>query len=165
MTILLRNNIIVPLIFLAGCSHPIETSLPSGSRVAMSSYQIAKTTDNPSAAYELALSLVEQRLSAKGYNQADDGKLYLTVTLSNRDSDSSVTVKNDQNEATISAAKKRRLLKFCNDTAVRLSVTMQDISNGDILYNGSATQRRCDMDTEKSIEYLATVATSSLLPN
>lgn len=164
MNMLLRKYYIVPLIFLAGCSHPIETNLPSASNVASDTYQIAKTTDNPSMAYQHAIKMVQQRLDAKGYRQSDDGPIYLTVTLSHRDSDSLISVKNNQSDSIISAAKKRRLLKFCSDRAMRLSVMMHNINDGEIVYNGSATQRRCDSDQDKSIEYLATVATSSLLP-
>lgn len=164
MNISSPKYIVVPMLILTGCSHALETNLPAASRVEARSYQIAKTHDNPDDSYVNAVKYVEENLAEKGFRRSDDGAIYLTITLSHRPSDTMVLVNDNQNDEIISDAKDRAFLKFCDDNAFKLSIMMQDINNGETLYNGSATQRRCDIDEQEAVRYLASVATSSLLP-
>jgi len=159
-----KYNIALLSIALASCNHPLETSLPGAVSLQANSYVLAKTTDNPSDAYQLAQKNVENILRKKGYKQADNGAIYISIALSERPADTSIAIKNDNGENILSPASKKAFLKRCKDQAYRLSVIFQNISDGRTLYNGSATKRRCDINEEDTMEFLAKTAISDLLP-
>lgn len=156
----------VTILFLAtGCSHPLETKLSSVTPVKSNSFRIAPTIDNPSSAYIFARQNIIGRLEKKGFMPSDQGQIYLTITLSDRDANSSISISDGQEIETISDATDKAFFKFCRDKAVKLSIIMQDIKDGSTLYKGSATRRRCNINEEASIKYLAGAATSNLLPH
>ncbi len=152
------------LFLLAACNHPLETNISTPTVLQSKTFQFAHTVENRSDAYILAQKLVRDKLTKRGYRQVDDGQLYVTITLSQRDAASSVSVQNEDGKAVISESTDDVFLKFCDDNVIKLSLKMYDINDGSIHYEGAAAQRRCDIDEQNSMRYLTSVALSNLLP-
>lgn len=152
------------LYLLAACNHPLETNLSAPTVLQDQTFQLANTVENRSNAYVLAQQYIRDNLIKRGYRQADDGRLYVTITLSERDATSSVSIQKNDGEETISESTDDVFLKFCDDNVIKLSLKMHDIKDGSLHYKGTAAQRRCDIDEENSMRYLTSVALSNLLP-
>lgn len=150
------------LFLVSGCNHPIETDLPGVISVERDGFQMAQTIENRSNAYIAAQKLVREKLIKRGYRQDDNGQIYVTVTLSERDASSALSSSIEQGKKMISDATDRGFLKVCDDRAVRLALILHDKKDGNILYNGSATRRRCEFDDATMVKRLVDAAISDL---
>ncbi len=153
-----------PLSLLPACNHPLETNLSAPTLLQNQTFQFANTVENRSHAYVLAQQYARDNLIKRGYRHADEGQLYVTITLSERDAASSVSVQKDQGEEIISESSDDVFLKFCEDNVIKLSLKIYNIRDGSLHYEGAAAQRRCDINQNNSIRYLTSVALSNLLP-
>lgn len=152
----------LPLV--AACNHPLETNISAPTVLQSQTFQLGNTVDNRSSAYILAQKIIRDSLIKRGYRQTENGALYVTVTLSERDSASSVSIQKADGEEIISKASEDVFLKFCEDNVIKLSLKMHHINDGSLHYEGTAEQRRCDINEKNSMRYLSSVALSNLLP-
>lgn len=152
------------LSLLMACNHPLETNLSAPTVLQNQTFQFSETLENRSNAYILATQYIADNLIKRGYRQADDADLYVTVTLSERAASSSISVRKDEGEEIISEASGEMFLKFCKDNVIKLSLKMHDVKDGSLHYQGAAAQRRCDINEDNSMRYLTSVALSNLLP-
>lgn len=153
---------LVSLFLVSACNHVIETDLPGAISLESNSFQFANTTENRNDAYILAQKLVRENLIEKGYVQRDDGQIYVTITLSDREASSALSSRNDLGKDMISDSTNKGFLKICEDRAVKLALVLNDIKDGKILYKGSATRRRCDFDESDMVKRLVDAAISDL---
>lgn len=149
--------------FLVSCNHPLETNISAPIVLQSQTFQFGNTVENRSSAYITAQKFMRDSLIKRGYRQTEDGQLYITIALSERDATSSVSIKKAEGEEVISGPSEDKFLKFCNDNVIKLSVKIYDIKDGSLHYEGSAAQRRCDINEENSMRYLTNVALSNLL--
>lgn len=149
-------------VFISACNHTLETDLPGAVSLQSDSFQFANTTENRSNAYILAQKLVRDKLVSRGYSHAENGQIYVTITLSDRDALSAISIKNEQGSKVISTARDKAFLKSCKDRAVRLAIVLHDIMDGKILYKGSATRYRCEFDEARMVKSLVDAAISDL---
>ncbi len=155
------------MIGVVGCSHPLETQLSAPLSVQDTTYKIAQTFEKSSEIYQLTQELVQQRMGDKGYQYSENSPLYVTITLSERPSNTSLAVQSGNGKTVISEARESPLLTFCDDNALRLSIVIHDIRDGKTLYQGAATKRRCDDSQNAFINKLVKGALSNVmeLPN
>lgn len=164
MKVIKRTIAFASLSLLAACNHPLETNLSAPTVLQDQTFQLANTVENRSNAYVLAQQYIRDNLIKRGYRQTDDGRLYVTITLSERDATSSVSIQKNEGEEIVSESTDDKFLKFCEDNVIKLSLKMHDIRDGSLHYEGTAAQRRCDINEKNSMRYLASVALSNLLP-
>lgn len=164
MEIIKRASAFASLSLLVACNHPLETNISAPTVLQSQTFQFANTIENRSNAYVLAQKLVRENLTKRGYRQADDGQLYVTLTLSERDAGSSISIQKNEGKEIVSGSTDDKFLKFCEDNVIKLSIKMHDIKDGSLHYGGTAEQRRCDINEQNSMRYLTSVALSNLLP-
>ncbi len=150
---------------ISACNHTLETDLPGAVSLQPNSFQFANTTESRSNAYILAQKLVRDKLVGRGFNHTDNGQIYVTITLSDRDALSAISTKSEQGAEVISKARDKAFLKTCKDRAVRLAVVLNDIKDGKTLYKGSATRYRCEFDEARMVKALVDAAISDLRHN
>jgi len=143
---------------LSSCGGPIETRISStGPGVAMPTSILAEKIE-AAAPNAVARDMVVAKLEEKGFTLGDTGALQLHVAVSERDA--AISVATDKSE--ISKAKQRRPLQSCADKEYRLAVALSRISDGALLYRGSAAEYHCKATLAQAMPTLVALALADL---
>jgi hypothetical protein len=106
----------------------------------------------------VARDMVVAKLEEKGFTLGGTGALQLHVAVSERDA--AISVATDKSE--ISKAKQRRPLQSCADKEYRLAVALSRISDGALLYRGSAAEYHCKATLAQAMPTLVALALADL---
>ncbi len=143
---------------LASCSGPIATRISStGPGVPAPTSILAEKVDAASVSMA-AREMVAAKLSERGFTLGDPAALQLHVAVSERDA--AIAVSLDNNE--LSKAKTGKPLQSCADKEYRLAVALTRISDGALLYRGSAAEYHCRATLVQVMSALADSALADL---
>lgn len=145
-------------LLLASCGGPIETRISSaGPGVAMPTSILAEKIE-AGASNAAARDMVAAKFSEMGFTLGNTGALQLHVAVSERDA--AISVATDKFE--IAQAKKRKPLQTCADKEYRLAVALSRISDGALLYRGSAAEYHCKATLAQAMPTLVERALADL---
>jgi hypothetical protein len=148
-------------ILISGCSQTVETRISNMGSSALSPVPFFMTPD-AKAAPELrtAYTAVSDALTTRGYKAADTGPLYLQVTLASRPADLSLGTA--KGPASLSGAKSKKPLQSCNDHEYRIGVTLTQVADGTVAYQGNAAEYHCNMPLAEAVPALVKAALADI---
>jgi hypothetical protein len=148
----------IALFLLASCSGPIETRISSTGPGVATPTSILGEKLEAAAPNAAARDMVAAKLAERGFTLGDAGALQLHVAVSERDA--AIAVATEKNE--ISKAKRRKPLQSCADKEYRLAVALTRISDGALVYRGSAAEYHCKATLAQAMPALADSALTDL---
>jgi hypothetical protein len=98
----------------------------------------------------VARDMVVAKLEEKGFTLDDAGVLQLHVAVSERDA----AIALSSEKGAIAKAKRRRPLQSCADKEYRLAVALTRISDGALVYRGSAAEYHCKVKLAQAMPAL-----------
>jgi hypothetical protein len=98
----------------------------------------------------VARNMVSAKLAQLGFTLDDAGVLQLHVAVSERDA--AIALSSEKGE--IAKAKRRRPLQSCADKEYRLAVALTRISDGALVYRGSAAEYHCNVKLAQAMPAL-----------
>ncbi len=145
------------VIMIAGCSANVETRISStGLNAATPSTFFSAQDKMASPELANAYRLVSGNLSERGYKPAENASLHLEVTLAVRPA--SLALGTAAGPGTLAKAKRRKPLQSCEDREYRIGVTLSQVGNGALLYQGSAAEYHCNMPLAEALPALVDAA-------
>ncbi|MFC4290869.1 hypothetical protein ACFOWX_00370 [Sphingorhabdus arenilitoris] len=145
---------------LASCSTKIDTRVMSSGaqNAAAARYILVPPAQLASPAYDQAGALVTQKLSAMGYEAAQDGSLYLEVGIASRPA--SLALK--EAGKLLGPASTKRGSSRCKWNEYRLTVALTRIADGAEIYRGAAGEYHCKENIETVLPLLVDAALADL---
>ncbi|NJM49795.1 MAG: hypothetical protein HC843_02000 [Sphingomonadales bacterium] len=145
---------------LSSCSAKIDTRVMSSGVQGPSAagYIVVPPANLESPAYHQSKALIAKQLSAKGYQAANDGSLYLEVGIAARPASLSLR----QSGKLLAEASTKRRAGKCQNQEYRLTVALTRISDGAEIYRGSAGEYHCKQPLEAVLPQLVGAALADL---
>jgi len=155
---MVKSNILVISMLLAGCSGPIATRVNSVTNAAAATeaqlYHFVDTQDQNNALYQEAKGLVKLALAERGLKEESKSSLIATLTLSSRPASVALSSGQADKKKIIANSKSQQLFQNCDDQEHRLGILLLDGKSGDTVYQGSAAEYHCKAGLSESLPFL-----------
>ncbi len=141
---------------MASCSPSVETRISStGTAFGPAGFAIVGSSpQTPELRY--ARSLVSEALVSRGFKVVDAGPLNLEVTLAVRPA--ALALGNGAGPDSLAKAKRKKPLQSCEDREYRIGIALTRISDGALVYRGTAAEYHCNMPLAKALPELVEAA-------
>ena len=161
---LLKASVPFLCLALSGCMTPYQTHIDNksiSSLPAQASFLIAEQDEKPNTEWLSAKDQIVQSLAAKGYKTAENAPYSLHILLSNRAATIgfSVIPKGKKQAETVAPSEKA---KPCRGQRYSLSVSIVEISTGNLQYSGSAMECHKKANLTQTLPFLVSSALSNL---
>lgn len=154
--------LIIPLAasMIAGCSPSVETRVSSIGRTAIAPAGFSFSEKAQTHELRTAQALVSGKLLERGFTAAENAPLHLEVTLAVRPA--SLALGTAGGPGSLAKAKRQKPLQNCEDHEYRIGVALTQVSDGALLYQGSAAEYHCNMPLAEALSGLADAALADI---
>lgn len=146
---------------LGGCSPVVETRISSSGRANLT--PAAYSFSEPSAStpeLQTAQRLVSDNLRTRGFVVSDNAPLHMELTLAVRPA--SLALGTASGPGSLATAKRKKPFQNCEDREFRIGIALTQVSDGALLYQGSAAEYHCNMSLMRAIPDLVVAALTDL---
>jgi hypothetical protein len=144
-----------------GCSPIVETRISSigQANLVPAGYSFSEPTPSTTE-LRSAQRLVSDNLRTRGFVVSDNALLHVEVTLAVRPA--SLALGTASGPGSLATAKRKKLLQNCEDREFRIGIALTRVSDGTLLYQGSAAEYHCNMSLTQAIPDLVVAALTDL---
>ncbi len=142
---------------LCGCTEPMPTRIENigAINIAPDHYTLSSPEQQmPTAEYAQAEKLIVDNLLVLGFSRSDQAPLDLQISLSKRPANLSLSA----NNSPLAPAQSAHFHRHCVVSEYRLIVAMVRISDGETLYQSSASETHCKRPLADNIAHLVNAA-------
>ncbi len=148
---------------LVACSGPVETQVSSSGNGISGPVSILAEPGPANPVAASAYRAVAALLAKRGIATRANGEYQLQVGVSEDASTVAIYRQDGLGKAAVATAKKPKPLQSCADRQFRLTIALTRISDGALIYRGSALENHCKATLADAIPELANRALADLV--